>query len=487
MNENKKSTPRVLVTGATGYVGGRLLKALAASKVQVRCLARKPDYLIPRVPAGMEVVQGDVMDRASLEKALAGCDAAYYLVHSMGNEPKFEEVDRLAARNFAGAAKAAGVKKIIYLGGLAKTNADGLSDHLASRMEVGKILRESGVPTLEFQASIIIGSGSFSFEMLRSLVDRLPVMITPRWVETHCQPIAIGDVVAYLVAALGTDVTESRVYQIGGAKPISYGELMREYARQKGLRRWMIPVPFLTPRLSSLWLTLVTPVYAKVGARLIEGLRNETVVEDPSALQDFSVAPMGLAEAIAGALRNEDQEFAMTRWSDAFSSGPRPLDFGGAYGSRLVESRVLAASAPPERVFEVIESIGGKNGWYFGDLLWKVRGWMDMLAGGVGLRRGRRDPKHLWPGDAVDFFRVEALERPRLLRLRAEMRLPGRAWLQFEVDGDGTGSRIRSTALFDPLGLAGQVYWWVLYPIHRVMFQGMLRAIARKANNEKGE
>ncbi|HEY5039991.1 MAG TPA: NAD(P)H-binding protein, partial [bacterium] len=294
----------ILLTGATGYVGGRLLKVLLEKSCRIRCMARKPEYLKAKLPPSVEVVAGDVGQPDSLGAALEGVQTAYYLVHSMNNNPDYEEADRRAAENFGRAAKSAGVQKIIYLGGLGSSG--NLSPHLRSRQEVGRILRASGVPTVEFQASIIIGSGSFSFEMIRALVERLPVMVTPRWVQTLCQPIAINDVISYLSEALVKDFSQSRVFPIGGMKAVSYGNLMREYARQRGLRRFMIPVPFLTPRLSSLWLGLVTPVYAQVGRQLIEGLRYETVVNDPSALAVFSVKPLGVEEAIRQALGNED-------------------------------------------------------------------------------------------------------------------------------------------------------------------------------------
>ncbi|KPJ92479.1 MAG: epimerase, partial [Gemmatimonas sp. SG8_17] len=310
--------PRILLTGATGYVGGRLLEALESRGLELRCMARQPDFLLPRVATSTEVVAGDVFDRASLAAALAGVHTAYYLVHSMGAKGDFERGDRTAAANFAAAARHAGVRRIVYLGGLG--DGTDLSKHLESRQEVGRILRESGVPTVEFRASIIIGSGSLSFEMIRALVEKLPVMITPRWVGAKAQPIAVEDVVAYLVGALDLAHDESVVFEIGGSDCVSYGHIMKEYARQRRLRRLMIPVPVLTPALSSLWLGLVTPVYARIGRKLVDSLRNPTVVNDDSALRAFPLRPMGVTEAIARALKNEDREFALTRWSDAVSS-----------------------------------------------------------------------------------------------------------------------------------------------------------------------
>ncbi len=466
----------ILLTGATGYVGGRLLKVLLEKSCRVRCMARKPEYLRAKLPPLVEVVAGDVGQPDSLGPALEGVQTAYYLVHSMNNNPDYEEADRRAGENFGRVAKAAGVQKIIYLGGLG--SAGNLSPHLRSRQEVGQILRASGVPTVEFQASIIIGSGSFSFEMIRALVERLPVMVTPRWVQTLCQPIAINDVISYLSEALDKDFSQSRVFPIGGMKAVSYGNLMREYARQRGLRRFMIPVPFLTPRLSSLWLGLVTPVYAQVGRQLIEGLRYETVVDDPSALSVFSVRPLGVEEAIRQALRNEDNDFVQTRWSDAFSSNPTRTE-ASTYGNRIVDSRILHVDAPPDLAFVPIERIGGARGWYYANFLWRLRGFMDLWVGGVGMRRGRKNPEKLQAGDTVDFWRVEQVEPPRLLRLKAEMVLPGRAWLQFEVTPEGSGSLIRQTAIFDPSGLAGQLYWYLLYPIHHLIFNGMLRGLSQ--------
>lgn len=470
---------RVLLTGATGYVGGRLLEALAARGERIRCLARRPEYLRPRAGPDVEVVAGDVLEPETLAPACAGVDTAYYLIHSMGAGDEFQARDRRAASYFARAAAAAGVRRIVYLGGLG--HGDDLSAHLASRQETGRVLAGSGVPTIELRTSIVVGSGSLSFELVRTLVDRLPVMTTPRWVRTPTQPIAIEDVIDYLVAALDLEASESRVYEIGGADVVSYGDLMREYARQRGLRRWILPVPVLTPGLSSLWLGLVTPVYARVGRELIEGLRNRTVVRDDRALRDFAVRPRGIAEAIARALANEDREFAATRWSDALSS-TRPGWGGTRVGARLVDSRALTVAAPPEAAFTPIRRLGGDAGWYHATWLWRVRGWLDLLAGGAGIRRGRRDPDELRPGDTLDWWRVEAVEPGRLLRLAAEMRVPGRAWLQFEVDPAGDArSTIRQTALFDPAGVVGQAYWYALWPLHQYVFAGMLRAIGRRA------
>jgi uncharacterized protein YbjT (DUF2867 family) len=475
--------PLVLLTGATGYVGGRLLNILERSDLRLRCLARRPSALRARAAAETEIVAGDALDPASLEVVMQGVQTAYYLVHSMGAGGDFEDKDRQAAWNFGEAARTAGVKQIIYLGGLGESDGP-LSPHLRSRREVGRVLRESGVPVIEFRASIIIGSGSLSFEMIRALTERLPVMIAPRWVATPAQPIAIEDVLSYLIEALILQPGQSRIFEIGGADQASYREIIQEYARQRGLRRVIIPVPVLTPRLSSLWLGLVTPVYARIGRKLIESLRHPTVVRDRSALQVFGVRPRGIREAIARALVNEDRAFAETRWSDAFSSGGRLASWGGVrFGSRLVDSRAARVRGDPSRAFEPIRRIGGRSGWYFGDWLWRIRGLLDLLAGGVGMRRGRRDPEWLRPGETLDCWRVEAFEPDRLLRLAAEMKLPGRAWLEFEVEPEESGSTIRQTAIFDPAGLTGLVYWYALYPLHHFVFAGMLRRIALRATS----
>lgn len=474
---------RVLLTGATGYIGGRLLPLLESAGHRVRCLARQPQRLSGRVAAGTEVVAGDLLDPSTLDAALAGVDTAYYLVHSMGDAGGFEEKERRAAENFARAARRAGVKRIIYLGGIG--NDGELSAHLRSRQDVGRILRDSGIPTVEFRASIIIGSGSVSFELVRALVNKLPVMITPRWVKTPAQPIAVEDVLRYLVAARDMELAESERFDIGGRDAVSYGDLMREYARQRGLRRLFLPVPVLSPRLSSLWLGLVTPVYARIGRKLIDSIRHPTVADDRAARRRFGVQPLGLADAIARALDNESRAFAATRWSDALSSAGPLKGWGGVrFGSRLVDSRAVDVAVPADRAFAPIARIGGETGWYYGSWLWKLRGFLDLLVGGVGMRRGRRHPERLHAGDALDFWRVRDIEPNRVLRLSAEMKLPGRAWLQFEVDPTANGSRIRQTAIFEPVGLGGLAYWYGIYPLHALVFRGMLRSIA--ANAEAG-
>ena len=468
----------VLLTGATGYVGGRLLHALEASGHRVRCLSRHPNALSQRVAQTTEVAKGDVLDAASLATSMVGIHAAYYLVHSMASANSFEEEDRRAAHAFATAARHAGVQRIVYLGGLGSGSE--LSAHLRSRQEVGRILRESGVPSIELRASIVIGSGSASFEMIRALVEKLPVMITPRWVKTRSQPIAVEDVIAYLMQALDIQISGSSIVEIGGADQVSYLDLMKEYAHQRGLRRWMIPVPVLSPRLSSLWLGLVTPVYARVGRELVDSLRNETIVRDRSADAQFSVRPLGYREALKRALANEDREFAETRWSDAFSSLRIAPQWGGAtFGRRIVDSRTVHVCFSPPMAFRPIERLGGKTGWYYGNWLWRIRGLLDLLFGGAGMRRGRRDPDRLLAGDTLDFWRVEEIQTDSLLRLAAEMRLPGRAWLQFEVEPDGSGSVVHQTAIFDPAGVLGQLYWYLLYPVHQFVFAGMLRGIVR--------
>ncbi len=475
----------ILLTGATGYVGGRLLALLSQDGGRVRCLARQREHLLSRVPAGVEVVQGDVLDPKSLGPAMQGVAVAYYLVHSMGATGSFEEQDRQAAENFGTAAHAAGVKRIIYLGGLGEEDP-ALSAHLRSRHEVGERLRASGVPVIELRASIIIGSGSLSFEMIRALVERLPVMVTPRWVRVLAQPLAVTDVLEYLQAALSLEISGSVTIEIGGPDRISYGELMREYARQRGLRRWMIPVPLLSPRLSSLWLGLVTPLYARVGRKLVDSLRHPTLVRDDSAQRLFSIRPIGVREAITRALRNEDSSFAQTRWSDAGSAAASaPRHWGGTrFGNRLVDSRSTRVASSPAQVFIAVEEIGGATGWYYANWLWSLRGWLDLLTGGVGMRRGRRDPQRLQVGDTLDCWRVESIQPGQRLRLAAEMKLPGRAWLEFEVQPEENGARLRQTATFDPLGLWGLACWYGVWPLHQIVFTGMLRVIVRAAEKK---
>ena len=475
------SSETILLTGATGYVGGRLLPALLAAGRRVRCLARRPEVLRARLAGAAEVAEGDLLLPDTLPKVLEGIHTSYYLVHSMMGGARFEADDRVAAANFARAARQAGVRRIVYLGGLTSTDGD-LSSHLRSRLEVGNELRSHGVPIVEFRASIIIGSGSLSFELIRALAERLPVMITPRWVRTPAQPIAIEDVVQYLLLALPLPEGQSAVYEIGGADVVSYGELVLEYARQRGLKRRLLPVPSLTPRLSSLWLGLVTPIYARVGRQLIEGVRNPSVVRDPSALHVFPVRPMGVAKAIQRALRNEDREFAETRWSDALAFAQAYRSRAGLrVGTRFVDSRTVEVPLPPHQAFAPVRRIGGRTGWFYANWLWRIRGWLDLLAGGAGLRRGRRDPERLRAGDALDFWRVEAYEPDRRLLLAAEMKLPGRAWLEFEALPGPSGTTLRQTAIFDAVGLTGLAYWWLVYPLHALVFRGMLGRIARAA------
>ncbi len=477
----------ILLTGASGYIGGRLLPSLEHQGYSLRCLARRPDILKPKVDPSTEVVAGDVLDQQSLDTALRGVDVAYYMVHSIRSTGSFEDTDRQAALNFSHAAKEAGVKGLIYVGGLGSDEEE-LSAHLRSRHEVGDILRESGLPVCELRASAVIGSGSASFELIRALVERLPVMLTPKWVKGKAQPIAIDDLLDYLMEALRIPTSQYRIYEVGGADQLSYADMMRAYARQRGLKRLIIPVPVLTPRLSALWLGLVTPLYARIGRAIIESIVHVTVVRDNAALTTFSVRPMGIDQAIHRALAQEERHFATTRWSDALSSSGTLRSWGGVrFGTRLVDSRTLTVEAPAEVVFKCIERLGGDHGWYAWNWLWQLRGFLDLIAGGVGLRRGRPSSKRLRIGDTVDSFRVESIEPTRRLRLISEMNLPGRAWLEFEVTSHGSSTTIRQTAIFDPVGFWGQLYWFLLYLPHELVFNGMIRGIARAALREAGD
>jgi uncharacterized protein YbjT (DUF2867 family) len=479
--ENKFDNQLIMLTGATGYVGGRLLKILEQRGYRVRCMARRPDILTSRVSTSTQVVEGNVLDINSLQVALKGVRVAYYLIHSMSSEGSFEEIDRKAAHNFGEVAKAAGVERIIYLGGLGN-DEDELSPHLRSRQEVGNILRKSGIPLVEFRASIVIGSGSLSFQLIRSLVERLPIMITPKWVQVAAQPIAIEDLIEYLEAALYLPDSGSRVYEIGGADQVSYADIMRIYGSCLNIAVRMIPVPLLSPYISSLWLGLITPLYARIGRKLIQSIVHPTVVREKSALKDFNIKPMGVNAAIRRAIDKEDKEFSETRWSDSISSsGKMPSWLSKSFGSRLFDSRTIKVNLPPEVLFKPIQRIGGETGWYSWNWLWQLRGFFDLLVGGVGMRRGRAHFDILRVGDTLDFWRVEEYEPNHLLRLTAEMKLPGRAWLEFEVLGDDLSSTIRQTAIFDPVGLLGLVYWYALYPLHQLVFAGMLRGITDKA------
>lgn len=481
MTKSKK----ILLTGVTGYVGGRLVGSLMTKGYDLTCLARRPEHIRTPLRDKVHCVKGDLLDASSLGHAFQGIHTAFFLVHAMGSGQSFEEEERRGAENFGRMAEQAGVQRIIYLGGLGDDRSQ-LSPHLRSRHQVGKTLREFNVQVIEFRASVVIGSGSLSFEMVRALVERLPVMLTPKWVSVPTQPIGIEDLLLYLLAALDLEVDGHAIFEIGGVDQVSYGDLMKEYARQRGLHRIMISVPFLTPRLSSLWLGLVTPLYARVGRKLIDGIRYPTVVRDTSALDRFDIHPKGISEAIACALRNEDQAFAATRWSDALSaSGSLSDNSVQRFGNRLVDSREVQVEVTAEQAFRPIRRIGGRTGYYYADWLWGLRGFLDLLVGGIGARRGRRDPDWVQVGDTIDWWRVERIEPNAHLLLKAEMKIPGRAWLEFEVKEENGLSKIRQTAIFDPLGVAGHAYWYATYIVHQFVFSGMLRGIAREARRNR--
>ncbi len=477
--------PVVLVTGATGYVGGRLVPRLLEAGYAVRCLARAPEKLRDRPWSGdprVELRRGTLEDEAGLTEALRGCQAAYYLVHSMVSAgQEYADEDRRLASRFATAAASAGLPRIVYLGGLGELG-DGLSEHLASRREVERVLASGPTPVTVLRAAMIIGSGSASFEILRYLVERLPVMVTPRWVSTECQPIAIRNVLGYLVDCLRVPETAGRTLDIGGADVLTYRELMHTMARERGLRRRLIlPVPVLTPRLSSLWIHLVTPLGRQIARPLAEGLRNRVVCRDDAA-QRLAPQPLLTArEAIRAALDAVAHERVETIWSGA---GPIPGDPDWAGGTCFVDRREALCEATPAQVFRAVCRIGGGHGWYAADGLWRLRGALDRLVGGPGLRRGRRDPENVSFGEALDFWRVTGLERDRRLALRAEMKLPGEALLEFELEplaDPPARTRLVQTARFLPRGLAGLAYWYAVLPLHGLVFREMLEGIRRAA------
>lgn len=483
---------QILVTGATGYIGGRLVPELLSAGHRVRCLARTPAKLDDEAWRDqVEVVEGDLTDGASVRAALEGVEGAYFLVHSMGGAADFAAEDRRVATTFRDAAADAGVDRIVYLGGLGDDDDPTLSPHLSSRHEVGRVLADGPVPVTELRAAVIIGSGSASFEMLRSLVEVLPVMVTPKWVQNRCQPIAIRDVLAYLVAVVDHPDAAGRVLEVGGPDVLTYADMMRTYAQVAGLRRRMlVSVPVLTPSLSSLWIGLVTPLPVGLARPLVESLVNEVVVRDRPITDVVDHQPMGFSRALELALRRVADLDVLTRWSDAglprtTAADPLATDPDWSGGRMLVDEQQVRTTAAVPDVFRVVEGIGGRRGWYVTPILWSARGFIDKLVGGVGMRRGRRHPDRMSVGDAVDFWRVEAIERPTLVRLRAEMRLPGEAWLEWRVDDEGDGRTcLRQRALFHPRGLLGRAYWYALVPFHVLIFKRMCQRIAGAAGGE---
>ncbi len=469
---------KILITGATGYVGGQLLPKLLASGHEVTCMVRDPSRAHQRLE-GAAVVKGDALLPGSLLTPMQGIEVAYYLIHSMGGgHAGFEDRDRRAAQNFATAAKQAGVQRIVYLGGLTSSTSE-VSSHLKSRQETGEVLREFGPPVTEFRAGIIVGNGSMSFEIIRCLTERLPVMICPRWVMTRTQPIAIDDVLDYLVSALDVPESKGEIVEIGGASIETYRSMMLTYARIRGLKRWLLRVPVLTPRLSSYWLNLVTPFPAAITRPLIEGLKTEVVCTSDTASTLFpGIIPMRYAAAVEAAVSAAGPDKSVSE------TIPRNVSHI-ALRSRgtICDVRQILVHAPPAQVFGVLQGLGGKAGWLYANLLWQIRGWLDHWLGGVGMSRGRAG-ENLRSGDCLDFWRVEEVVPGEKISLHAEMKLPGRAWLQFILIPDSRErTLLRCFAWFEPRGLAGELYWWVLYPIHVLIFRGMARAIARKSED----
>ncbi len=484
------SPTRSLVTGATGYVGGRLVPELVTVGHEVRVLVRDERKARAHVWSGdVEIVQGDASDPADVRTALNGVDVAYYLLHSIGTGDNFGDTEREMASSFADEAKRAGVRRIVYLGGMIPEGEE-LSEHLASRKEVGDVLLASGVPAAVLQAGVVIGSGSASFEMLRYLTERLPVMVTPKWVHTRIQPIAIRDVLRYLVGCADLPHDVNRRFDIGGPDVLTYFDMMQRYASIAGLpKRRVLPVPVLSPSLSSHWVGLITPVPASLARPLVESLRNEVVAAEHDIASYVPDPPDGLIDfdrAVELALTKIQNLDVPTSWSSAATAGAPaeglPTDPDWAGGSLYKDERTREVAASPAHLWQVIEGIGGQNGWYSWALAWWVRGLLDRMVGGPGLRRGRRNPRDLVVGDALDFWRVEETDDHSFVRLRAEMRLPGLAWLELQVGStDGGTTTFHHRALFHPRGLFGHLYWWAVYPFHGIIFGSMQKNIAKAA------
>ena len=480
----------ILVTGASGYVGGRLVRDLVEDKFAVRTLVRDAQKVKDQPWAkDVEVVEGNANSPDDLRRALQGVHTAYYLLHSINAGKNFDEVESAMARNFAAAAEAENVSQIIYLGGIA--NDKNRSQHLASRMNTGAQLASGKVPVLELRAGIIIGSGSASFEMLRHLTHRLPVMTTPKWVSNLTQPISIRDALYYLRKCASLPAPISKICDIGGQEVLSYADMMQKFAKLSGLRkRWIIQVPVLSPKLSSLWIGFVTPVPTSLARPLVESLISE-VVADPKKSIDSIIAPppegfIDVEGAIKLALSKIADRDVITRWSDAayptapWQKAQSDPEWAGEMVLRDRREQATDASAPA--LWQAIESIGGDNGWYGADFLWYLRGLLDRFVGGVGLRRGRRDPLTLRIGDSLDFWRVEELDRGVRLKLYAEMILPGKAWLEFSIAEENGKRIVRQEASFSPRGLGGQLYWYAVLPFHIFVFPTMMRNLIRKAN-----
>jgi uncharacterized protein YbjT (DUF2867 family) len=478
---------RIAVTGATGYIGGRLVPRLLDAGYAVRCLVRSPRKLQDRAWSSnrnVQVAQADLSDAQSLTESLTGCDAAFFLVHSMNSaSAEYAKRDLQLATAFARASKRAGVRRIIYLGGLGETGA-GLSEHLTSRRQVEKALASTGVPVTVLRAAMIIGSGSASFEILRYLVERLPVMVTPKWVRTPCQPIAVRNVIGYLVGVLSSPETAGRTFDIGGPQVLSYLQIMRIMAEELGLRRRLvIPVPVLTPRLSSYWIHLVTPLGHTIAKPLAEGLRNPVVCREDHITHILPQKLLTVRESVAAARGKIAEHAVETSWTMAGEvAGTIPGDPKWAGGTVFHDIRQVHIAAPPAAVFKAVCLLGGDHGWYSAAWLWRIRGWMDVLAGGPGLRRGRLHPETLAYGEPLDFWRVVGIEQDRSLTLRAEMKLPGEALLEFCVTSDGASEcELEQRALFKPRGLLGILYWYAVLPFHGFVFSGMLTGIINKA------
>jgi len=482
----------ILVTGASGYVGGRLVRALLNDGMRVRVTVRDRAKVSGQPWVNeVEVVVGNAINLEDMKRALTGVHTAFYLLHSIGVGTHFDELEAEMARNFAQAAQSAGVSQIVYLGGIA--NDQKQSKHLASRARTGEELNSTKVPVLELRAGIIIGSGSASFEMLRHLTHRLPIMTTPKWVSNRTHPIAVRDVLWYLTKAAKLEQPVRGIFDIGGPEILSYADMMQKFAKCSGLRRrWIIKVPVLTPKLSSLWIGFVTPVPTQLARPLIGSLINETVADpDKSIANLIPPPPEGLIDvesAINLALSRTTNNQVETRWSDAtaptapWQKAQSDPDWAGEM--TLKDHREVLADVDIKYVWRSIEQIGGETGWYGADFLWWARGLLDRIFGGVGLRRGRRDPKHLRIGDSLDFWRVEVIENESLLRLYAEMILPGKAWLEFRISREGNQTKIIQEATFSPRGLGGQLYWYAVLPLHAFVFPTMLRNIVRSSKRK---